>query len=322
MKHTPKPTLHFRENGTFRILMFSDIQETLNYDPRSLDGIRAMIKDQKPDLVILGGDNVNGKVLKSLEDFTAYLDIFTAPMEETHTPWMHVYGNHDYDVEVPIAQQSAIYESYPHCISGHSPAGVPGMCNYVTPIFSHDGSQTAFVLYTFDTHHKEPVFATGANVDTLLLPNRPPYFRKWDVIRFEQQMWYWNASKALENREGQKVPAMAIMHVAPQEINMVADNPDESGLTGDHDELMQGGVVNSGIFATMLQRGDVKIIAAGHSHEVTLSGVYGGIRFCLDGCAGFSPYGNDETRGGRIFDLHEDGSYDTYMVAVKDLIRI
>ncbi|MBQ1208171.1 MAG: hypothetical protein IIX65_06530, partial [Lachnospiraceae bacterium] len=87
-------------------------------------------------------------------------------------------------------------------------------------------------------------------------------------------------------------------------------------------ELMQGGVVNSGIFATMLQRGDVKIIAAGHSHEVTLSGVYGGIRFCLDGCAGFSPYGNDETRGGRIFDLHEDGSYDTYMVAVKYLIRI
>lgn len=322
MSNTAKPTLHFNESGKFRILMISDIQETLDYDPRALQGLHAMIRTEKPDLVILGGDNCDGRKVKTRDELQQYLDIFTAPMEETGTPWMHVYGNHDHDVAVPAREQSAMYESYPHCISGHSPEEVPGVSNYITPILSHDGEHTAFVLYAFDTHHKEPIFATGATVDTLMLPNRPPYFRKWDIIRFEQQLWYWNASKALEAREGHKVPAMAVMHVAPHEVNMVVDNPEESGLTGEHDELMQCGVVNSGIFATMLQRGDVKIIAAGHSHEVTLDGTYGGIRFCLDGCAGFSPYGLDAHRGGRIFDLREDGSFETYMVAVKVLMEI
>lgn len=322
MKSTEKISLRFNENGTFRILMVSDIQETQNYDPRALAGLRAMIQAEKPDLVILGGDNCDGRKIKSKEDLQAYLDVFTAPMEESHTPWMHIYGNHDYDVDVPAREQSDMYESYPHCISGHSPEGVPGVSNYMVPILSHDSETIAYCIYAFDTHHKEPVFATGATVDTLMLPNRPPCFRKWDVIRFEQQLWYWNLSKELEAKEGHKVPAMAVMHVAPQEVNMIVDNPEETGLTGEHDELMQCGVVNSGVFSTMLERGDVKIIAAGHSHEVTLDGVYGGIRFCLDGCAGFTPYGLDDHRGGRIFELNEDGSCNTYMVAIKDLMEI
>ena len=350
MKSTEKISLRFNENGTFRILMVSDIQETQNYDPRALAGLRAMIQAEKPDLVILGGDNCDGRKIKSKEDLQAYLDVFTAPMEESHTPWMHIYGNHDYEPRCiigPILQKAGIkiladngikisknnasftlfgipdmYESYPHCISGHSPEGVPGVSNYMVPILSHDSETIAYCIYAFDTHHKEPVFATGATVDTLMLPNRPPCFRKWDVIRFEQQLWYWNLSKELEAKEGHKVPAMAVMHVAPQEVNMIVDNPEETGLTGEHDELMQCGVVNSGVFSTMLERGDVKIIAAGHSHEVTLDGVYGGIRFCLDGCAGFTPYGLDDHRGGRIFELNEDGSCNTYMVAIKDLMEI
>ena len=321
MRQAEKITLRFNADGTFRILMVSDIQETPNYDPRALAGLHAMIRAEKPDLVILGGDNCDGRYLKTRDELDAYLKVFTAPMEESDTPWMHIYGNHDYDVEVPAIEQSAMYESYPHCISGHSPEGVPGVCNYMVPVLAHDSDSVAFCIYAFDTHHKEPVYPNGASVNTLLLPNRPPYFRKWDTIRFEQQLWYWSISKELEAKEGHTVPAMAVMHVAPQEVNMVADNPAETGLTGAHDELMQGGAGNSGVFATMLERGDIRIIAAGHSHEVTLDGVYGGIRFCLDGSAGFTPYGKDETRGGRIFDLKEDGSCESRMVLIKDLME-
>lgn len=319
--NTEKITLRFKENGTFRILMVSDIQETVNYDPRAVEGLRAMIQAKKPDLVIWGGDNCDGRKVKTREELQSYLEIFTLPMEETRTPWMHVYGNHDYDVAVPVREQSELYESYPHCISGHTPEDIPGVCNYMIPIRVHDSERTAFCIFAFDTHHKEPELRPGVTVDQLMLPHRPPYYRKWDIIRFEQQMWYWNTSKTLEAREGRTVPALAVMHVAPHEINLVAENPKESGLTGEIEELMQCGVLNSGIFATMLERGDVKIIAAGHSHDDTTDGVYGGIRFCLDGCAGFTPYSQDKSRGGRIFDLNEDGSYETYMVLVKDLIN-
>lgn len=317
-----KHTLRFDSNGRFRILMVSDIQETLNYDERALKGLHAMIASVKPDLVILGGDNCDGRKVKTEEELRQYLDIFTAPMEESKTPWMHVYGNHDHDVDVPAPKQSEIYESYSYCISGHSPEGVPGTSNYAIPILSKDSDSVAYCIYAFDTHHKNPEFRPGVTVESLMLPNRYKPMRKWDLIRFEQQMWYWNLSKKLEAKEGKTVRAMAVMHIAPHEIALTMKNPEETGMKGEYAEPTQCGVLNSGFFATALQRGDVEIIAAGHSHEDTIDAVYGGIRFCLDGCAGFSPYGLDDHRGGRVFDIYENGSHETHMVAVKDLIDI
>ena len=320
--NTQKRTLRFDENGRFRILMVSDIQETLNYDKRALKGLFAMLEAVKPDLMILGGDNVDGRKVKTYEELKEYLDIFTQPMETTKTPWMHVYGNHDYDVNVSGMDQSKLYESYESCISGHSPEGVPGASNYMIPILSKDSDKVAFCVYAFDTHYKNPVYGKGVTTESLLLPNKYKWMRKWDVIRFEQQMWYWNTSKALEEKQGGTVRAMAVMHVIPPEVQFAVKNPEETGMKGEYAELTQCGAVNSGFFATALQRGDVEIIAAGHSHEDTIDAVYGGIRFCLDGCAGFTPYGLDECRGGRVFDIFEDGSHETHMVAVKDLMDI
>ena len=79
---TSKHELRFHGDGSFRILMISDIQETLNYDSRTLVGMRLMMDELKPDLVILGGDNVDGRYVKRYDEFRKYMDIFTAPMEE------------------------------------------------------------------------------------------------------------------------------------------------------------------------------------------------------------------------------------------------
>jgi len=42
---------------------------------------------------------------------------------------------------------------------------------------------------------------------------------------------------------------------------------------------------------------------------------------CLDACAGYSPYGEDKLRGGRIFELNESDTsvINTYMVHYKDI---
>ncbi len=53
---TLKQELKFNPNGKFKILMLSDIQETLDYDKRTLTGINQLIETQKPDFVLLGGD--------------------------------------------------------------------------------------------------------------------------------------------------------------------------------------------------------------------------------------------------------------------------
>lgn len=80
--------------------MMSDIQETLNYDVRTLEAMDKLIEKTNPNLIILGGDNCDGTILKTEEELKKYLDIFTSPMEKRKIPWAHVFGNHDHDVEI------------------------------------------------------------------------------------------------------------------------------------------------------------------------------------------------------------------------------
>ena len=97
--------------------MMSDIQETLAYDKRTLDGMNKLIEKEKPDLVILGGDNCDGTVLKTEQELRDYIKIFSEPMESKKIPWAHVFGNHDHDIEIDDIQKTKIYEEYEYCIS-------------------------------------------------------------------------------------------------------------------------------------------------------------------------------------------------------------
>lgn len=318
---TPKHTIRFHADGSLRLLMLSDIQDTLNYDERTLRGIELMLDELRPDLVIWGGDNIDGRKLKTREELQKYLAVFAEPMERRRIPWMHVYGNHDYDADVPAAEQQAMYEAYPMCISSHT-EGIPGVSNYMIPILAHDSDRVAYAIYAFDSKYKDVEMRPGIGKAQLLLPVREQYCKKWDTIRFEQQLWYWQLSRELEQREGHLVPAMAVMHVPPQEIMMTINNPAETGYTGFSDEEMHCPMLNSGVYATMLERGDIEIIAAGHIHSNTCDGVYGGIRLTLDACAGFAPPSVDERRGGRVFELREDGGHKTYMFTLAEHMEI
>lgn len=314
-------TLRFDKKGRFRILMASDLQEPPVYDQRALDGLRAMIAYAKPDLVILGGDNADGRKLKTAKELREYLDVFTRPMEEKKIPWIHVFGNHDYDIDVPARRQNAIYTSYPHCLSGISPRGVEGVSNYAVPVLSSTGDGVAYVIYAFDTRYKNMVYSSGAGPDQLLLEGNENCARKWDGLSFSQIAWYVRRSREFEKKAGRPVRAMAVMHVPPYEFTRVAANPEACGLEGDADQKLQCPMLNSGVFAAMLERGDVETIAAGHLHKDTFSGEYAGILCTLDGCAGFSPGNFDERRGGRVFDIYESGGRTTEFVPVAPLIR-
>lgn len=314
-----KIPLTFRADGHFRILMVSDIQEKPEYDPRTPDALRALIAKANPDLVIWGGDNADGRVLKTEEELRAYLRVMAAPMEEKNLPWAHVYGNHDYDVEVSGKRQNEIYAELPHNISGTSPDGVPGASNYALPIFDRAGGKPAYVVYCFDTMHKEAELRPGVTTASLLLPERWKVMRKWEPLRFEQVMWYWNTSNELEAECGGTVPAMAVMHVPPYEFDLAVQNPTETGLRGETDEKLQCGVLNSGVFAAMVERGDVNVIGAGHLHADTFDATVAGIRCCLDGCGGYQPKSKEDRRGGRLFDVTLDGKVQTEMLRYIDL---
>ena len=316
--------LSFRPDGTFRVLMMSDLQESVHYDPRSLRSVEVLLDECDPDLVILGGDNCYGPAIHGEEDLKAFLDIFTAPMESRRIPWAHVYGNHDHDVDIPIERQQELYEDYPMCISGHTDHSVHGKSNFVLPVYSRDGELT-LAIWGLDTNHhvSELDDLIGRSMEKAAgLPVQPVGFGVWGMIYFDQLAWYWNTSLALEAEAGHKVPGLLCMHIPPYEYRTAQANPDICVREGHYDEYLGSTPLNTGLFSTLLQRGDVRAICCGHTHENDFDAEYCGIRLLWDACVGYSCYGKDELRGGRLFVFREDApeAVDTRMVRTNSRI--
>lgn len=315
-----KHELRFNKNGKFKILMMSDIQETLDYNPRTLADMHRLVEKVQPDLVILGGDNCNGKVIKTKEELEKYLDIFSAPMEDRCIPWAHVFGNHDHDIDqVDDYEKARMHEALAYCVSKHT-EDIYGTTNFVLPVKHSYNDEIAYTVWGLDTNRK--INDTDLAVHEEMKPmKRPVPAERWDILHFDQLMWYWNSSKEIEMHCGRQVHGIMFMHIAPWEFQYIVDNPEMTGCMGSTVETMLLGAFNSGIFATILQRKDVKCIACGHSHDDCFQGKFCGITMTLDACAGYSPYGTDEIRGGRVFEIDEEDTSDvhTYMVHYKDL---
>lgn len=302
-----KHSLRFSKDGKFRVLMMSDIQESATYDPRSLRSVCALLDETHPDLVIWGGDNCFGPEIHSLGDLRAFLDVFTAPMEQRGIPWAHVFGNHDHDVPCDLDEQQALYEAYPMCVSGHTDRSVHGKTNFVLPIYNHTGERVLFNVWGLDTNNVandlSHLLPDGDVFDQARLTANALRVGRYDILRFDQLMWYWNTSLAIEQACGEKIPGLLCMHIAPPEFAMASENPDACVKGGCYDEPLDPGCFNSGVFAAVLQRGDIRTIACAHTHMNDADMQYAGIRLCWDACAGYRCYGTDELRGGRLFEI-------------------
>lgn len=314
--------LTFRPDGSFRILCFSDFQETYEaFDPRTLAGVSAVLDAEQPDLVILCGDNCNGPQIRSEADLSRYLTRMLEPFVRRGIPFVHVNGNHDYDADVPMERQAQLYAAVPGCLTG-SVAGLPGFTNFCLPILASSGDAPVCAVWGLDTGCSIDEVRPGLRQEALI-KGLPLPASIWNIVRFEQLMWYWNTSVELERRAGRKVPGVMAMHVSPWEFDYMRKYPDALSVTGNTDEQYGLGALNSGVFAAVVQRGDVKCICTGHTHRNTCSAEYCGVQLCSVGSAGYSAYGEDSLRGGRVIELNEKkpGEFATRMAYFRDYVR-
>ena len=296
--------LRVRDDGSFRVLYLSDFQETFDdFDPRTLKGVNAVLDAEKPDLVVLCGDNCNGPAIHSAEELEKYLRKMLKPFVDRNIPWCHINGNHDYDADVPMDQQLAIYQAIPGCLTQTVP-GIPGTTNFVLPIYSTDESTLVSALWGLDTGHSINEIREGLDKEALI-EGLPLPASIWNILRFEQLMWYWNTSIALEKAAGHILPAAMAMHVSPWEFDYMRKYEQSLKVIGNTKEAYGLGAFNSGIFAAAVQRGDIRCILCGHTHMNTCEAEYCGIRMCNVGSAGYSAYGDDLLRGGRIVEINQ-----------------
>ncbi|MEF3306580.1 metallophosphoesterase [Paenibacillus sp. GYB003] len=88
--------LQFNSDGTFKIVQFNDTQDDEHIDLRNVELMEKVLDAEKPDLVVLNGDNITSGCDTAAEMKQAMNNV-ARPMEQRGIKWAVTFGNHDED---------------------------------------------------------------------------------------------------------------------------------------------------------------------------------------------------------------------------------
>ena len=288
-----KHKLTYNEDGSFRVLVLADVHMTVSDENAKKvqdvkDRIKMLVDKEKPNLVILTGDNTIYS--KSTEGLKTNLDAIVGYIEEKQIPWCHTYGNHDdeYGALGKISQQP-IYESYEYCISKDEDP-MAGTGNYVHGVYKADGSLGA-VIYCLDSG----TYASAGG---------------YDYIKDSQISWYKETSELLEEyNNGEAVKGIMAFHIPLKEnVTIYKSRDDKTVVTeysGAANEAMCPSNTDTTLLETILDRGDIKAIVTGHDHVNDYMLNYKGlIKLTSSPNISDLTYCTPAHQGARVFDLN------------------
>ncbi|GMM38357.1 phosphoprotein phosphatase [Saccharomycopsis crataegensis] len=309
-KTIKKPNLKINSNGEFKILQVADLHFSTGVgecrdpfpeesatdceaDPRTLKFLRKVLDIEKPDFVVLTGDQIFGEtspdalssLLKSLALFIEY-----------KIPFATVLGNHDDESTLTREQVMQITSNLPYSLSQVGPKKVSGVGNYYLTVDGPKSSNPAMSLWFLDTHKYSPSPKTN-----------PGY----DWLKDNQLDW-------LEIEHAELKPAiskyshihlsMAFFHIPiPEFRNFKGDN-----VVGSAKEGVTASNYNTGV-RTVFSKIGVSVVSVGHDHcnDFCLFDVEEGAKsnnnlwLCYGGAAGeggYAGYGGTSRRV-RVFQI-------------------
>ena len=298
-----RPEVRFKD-GRLKIVQFTDVHwGNGESDVRVPQIIGSVLEAEKPDVIVFTGDVVTGgPVVGNWNKFVDY-------MHGIGIPYAVVMGNHDpethsvADGSVQWSRQATrdtiftILEKSPLFLGEKGPSELQGMGNYVLPVLASDGSdKVGGLLYCMDSYDyaENTDFAGG-----------------YGWFSFEQILWYREQSQAYAKANGGKpVPAFAFFHIPLPEYALIKT---EERTVGSRLENVYSGEINSGMFSSMYDMGDVMGTFAGHDHNNDYIGLYGGIALAYGRSTGVDSYG-ELVKGGRVIMMYEgQRHFDTWL---------
>lgn len=321
--------LSFGADGTFTVLLLSDLQETQFTTGLVLDGETNVLKDYPADLIVLLGDQLEGgsPVLrlgsgaKNCEDA---LRALLAPVAASGIPFAAVFGNHDHEAPMSIPEQAAIYESYDTCLGVSYGAGLDESGAFSLPVYREDGKSVELELFFFDCG------PTDRNGD-------------YGAVSAEQVAWYNAQSQNTRDASGgANVPAVAFTHIIPAEVYELFTETDASTkgafkgvgsgdgryyvpnvvriFLGEVNESPCPSSKNFGLFDAYTENGDVFLAVSGHDHINSFIGALRGVDIASAPGSTYTSYGDEAIRGVRLFRFYEDNvrDYETIHVLYSD----
>ncbi|KAF9478252.1 phosphatase DCR2 [Pholiota conissans] len=356
VKLAPKaPPLHFNRDGKFKILQVADLHFSVSQgtcrdtilnpcehsDNLTTTLISHVIDQEKPDLIVFTGDQLNGQ--GTSWDPKSVLAKFSRAAEQKRVPWAAVFGNHDEEDGMAKEQQMTLMKSLPYNLVERGPKDIHGVGNYVLKVYSPDASKThTLTLYFLDSGSYAKGFLDFFGFFT------PTEF---DYIRQSQIDWFLQESASIKQierpfrpddgkdlgdvwaRQDQITPmtrklakpnALMFFHMplpesyAKPDVNPLTGKLLDVGISGleppghakNSDGFFDKGVLmaSESVHAANGNVHEVKVIGNGHCHVTENCRRVQGVWLCFGGGGSYSGYGKiGFDRRFRIYDISDYG---------------
>ncbi len=308
-------------NGRFRILQLSDIQEIANTNPDTVNLSRELIAITQPDLIVLTGDQIKGygvTMQKGDAKTKAALTLnnILAPIKESGIPFTAVLGNHDVFGDADADFQWNIYKLYDNFVGDKYDFDC-------LPVYD-ENNNVKFCVYCFDS---------GIKVNGKYSPVKDELINKYRTKRDE-----------LYSENGKYIPSLAFQHIPPADIydcfdkvtkntkgayqgaNSFKENYYALPSYAKNDRSFMGENAASPDekgtqVVSFKEKGDVLGLFFGHDHNNSFVLKHGDLDLGYTQGMGFNIYGPGKNRGGRVFDIYEEtpDKYETFTVTAKDI---
>ncbi|RDB18404.1 putative inactive purple acid phosphatase 16 [Hypsizygus marmoreus] len=231
-----KARVAFRSDGTFKLTVFSDLHFGENpwddwgpeQDTNSTRLMKAVLKDEKPDYVVINGDLITGENTFR-ENSTTLIDEIVGPLNTAKVPFSSSHGNHDNQANITHAEEILREQKVsPLSYTRMSPPGVGGQGgqgNYWVPIYrKKTDAVPVLILWFFDSRGG---FSPG--------PNSTPLP---DWVDASVGEWIESETKAMNAVWGQpkKRGALAFVHIPPHivtDLQLNLNSTKNPGLNAD-----------------------------------------------------------------------------------------
>ncbi|KAL2195081.1 Metallo-dependent phosphatase-like protein [Corynascus similis CBS 632.67] len=303
----PKPVPRIMDNGRFKIMQLADLHlstgvghcrdalpegEKCEADPRTLDFVEKILEEERPNMVVLSGDQVNGE---TAPDAQTAIFKYAHLLIKHKIPYASIFGNHDDEGSMSRAAQMELIEQLPYSLSKAGPVDIAGVGNYYIEVLSRGSSgHSAITVYLLDSHSYSP---------------NERKFKGYDWIKQDQIDWFRNTARSLKRSHKEYTHHhmdVAFIHIPIPEYVL----PNLTRV-GEWKEPSTAPAYNSGFYDALVEEG-ISMVSCGHDHVNEYCGLSKtqdekpALWMCYAGAAGFGGYAG---YGGfhrkiRIFDFN------------------
>ncbi|KLO11373.1 Metallo-dependent phosphatase [Schizopora paradoxa] len=326
-----KPRVTFKEDGTFKITVFSDLHFGENpwdawgpqQDVNSTILMNLVLASDKPDYVVLNGDLITGENTFK-QNSTDLINEIMKPINEAKVKFSSTHGNHDNQANIThLAEIKRELEVAPLSFTRTAPPGIggeEGPGTYWVPVYTKETDRTpSLVLWFFDSRGG---FSPGPNSTAV-----PDWVDETVAGWIETETVAMNEAWGPASSRG----ALAFVHIPPHVIQ-----PLQTNLNSTRDPGLNADLLGSGSTQATTDESDngkdqpfwdalnsnvenLHAVISGHDHgnEWCIREPTKSVIFCFDkhsGYGGYSGVGWDHGVRNIVFNSPDPtGALDTWI---------